>query len=151
MSAGRTTGEVLVGAAVLAVAAGFLVFAADSTKIGAQSTYDLVANFRKADGVAIGGDVRISGIKVGTVRNVALNPDTYEAKLDLSIRDDVKIPEDSSAMITSDGLLGGAYIAIQPGGSDFMLEAGDVFAATQGSINILDLVGKAISGGVGSQ
>ena len=142
--------ETVIGAVVLAVAGGFLVYAAQTSDVRVGGgAYELVANFRKAEGVTVGGDVRISGVKVGSVRDMSLNTETYQARVVMGIRPDVSIPEDSAATIATDGLLGGAHVAIQPGGSEFMLEPGDEFSFTQGSVNILDLVGRAISGGGG--
>jgi len=139
--------ETTIGAVVLAVAIGFMIFAARSADISTASTYELTAQFRKADGVNVGGDVRIAGVKVGTVRAMALNPDSFQAEVRMALRRDVMVPDDSAATIASDGLLGGAHIAIQPGGSEFMIEPGGAFTITQGSVNLLDLVGRAITGG----
>lgn len=139
--------ETAIGAAVLAVAGGFLVYAAQHASIDGGGGYTLTAQFRKAEGVTVGGDVRISGVKIGAVRALTLNPESFQAEVTLSIDGDVRLPDDSSASIASDGLLGGAHVAIQPGGSEFMLEAGDEIAYTQGSVSILDLVGRAITGG----
>lgn len=143
----NATVEAVIGAAVLAVAGGFFVYAAQTADVSMGGTYPLTANFRRADGLVTGGDVRISGVKVGSVRSMDLDPQTYEARVVVSIRQGVLVPDDSSATISSDGLLGGAHVAIQPGGSDLMLEPGDTFTFTQGSVNILDLVNRAITGG----
>jgi phospholipid/cholesterol/gamma-HCH transport system substrate-binding protein len=142
-----STAEAVIGAAVIAVAAGFFVYAARTAEISVGGTYPLTANFRKADGLTTGGDVRISGVKVGTIRSMALNPETFEAQVVIAVPASLRLPDDSSATIQSDGLLGGAHVAIQPGGSSFMLEPGDSFAHTQGAVNILDLVNRAITGG----
>ena len=142
--------ETLVGAAVLAVAGAFLVYAAQTADVSTGAgAYDLVAKFRKADGVTAGADVRVSGVKVGSVRTVSLDPESYQAVATLSIRAGVSIPEDSSAAIAADGLLGGAHVAIQPGGSEFMLESGDEFDFTQGSVNVMDLIGRFVTGSGG--
>lgn len=140
------TSETLIGAAVVAVAAGFMVYGANTADIAmGGSNYELVAKFRKAEGITVGGDVRLSGVKIGTISSVELDPDTYQALLRFQVRDEIKLPEDSDAKIASEGLLGGAHVAIGPGASDFMLENGDEIEYTQGSISILDLVGQAIT------
>ena len=147
-TASGNVAETLVGALVLATAIGFVVYTAQGTDVGVGGDeYEISANFRKADGLTIGGDVRISGIKIGTVTSLSLDPATYDAKVAFSIRRGVDIPSDSSARIASEGLLGGAYVSIEPGADDIMLENGGTLTYTQGSIDILDLVGKAISGG----
>ena len=135
--------ETLIGAAVLAVAGGFLVYAANTADISVGGTgYELSADFRKAEGLTVGGDVQISGVKVGSISSVTLNPKNYFASVTMNIRDGVQIPEDSIAKIVSEGLLGGNFIAVDPGSSDFMLEPGAPFEHTQGSINLIDLVIK---------
>jgi phospholipid/cholesterol/gamma-HCH transport system substrate-binding protein len=139
--------ETTIGAVVLAVAAGFLVYAANTADVGSNGPgYELVAKFRKAEGIDVGGDVRIAGIKVGSISDMRLNPDTYFATVTLNIEDDVKVPEDSLAKITSASLLGDSFIAIDPGGSDLMLEPGEELGFTQSSISVGDLIGKFIGG-----
>jgi phospholipid/cholesterol/gamma-HCH transport system substrate-binding protein len=139
--------ETAIGAVVLAVAAGFIVYASQFADISGGGSYELTANFRKAEGLGVGGDVRISGVKVGAVRAMGLDPETFEARVTLAIENGVMIPEDSAATIASDGLLGGAHVAIQPGGAEFTIEPGGQITITQSSISILDLIGRAISGG----
>ena len=135
--------ETLIGALVIAVAGGFLVYAANTADVSVGGGgYALSAEFRKAEGLSIGGDVQISGVKVGSITSISLNPETFRAAVGMSIRDGVKVPEDSLAKIASEGLLGGNFISIDPGGSEFMLESGDSFDHTQGSINLIDLVLK---------
>lgn len=142
--------ETAIGAAVLAAAVGFFLYAANVAEIGfGGDDYPLVATFRKAEGVAPGGDVRLSGVKIGSVSAIELDPQTYQARVVLAIDQGVALPEDSSAVVASDGLLGGAHIAIQPGGSEAMMPAGAEFGYTQSSVNLLDLVGRYISGGGG--
>lgn len=143
--------ETLIGAAVLAAAAGFLVYAGRTADIGPSTgdRYELTAAFRKAEGLTVGGDVRVAGVKVGTVRSLELDQETYRAVATLAIEDEVKLPEDSDAAILTEGLLGGTYVGITPGGSEFDLEPGDEIMFTQGSVNLMDLVGRAITGGGG--
>jgi phospholipid/cholesterol/gamma-HCH transport system substrate-binding protein len=139
--------ETMIGAVVLAITAGFLVYAANTADIGPDGPgYELVAKFRKAEGIDVGGDVRIAGIKVGKISDMTLNPDTYFATITFIIDDDVKVPEDSLAKITSASLLGDSFIAIDPGGSDLMLEPGEELGFTQSSISVGDLIGKFIGG-----
>lgn len=142
-----STAEAVIGAIVLAVAGGFFFYAARTADVGLSGTYPLTANFRRADGLSSGVDVRISGVKVGTVRAMDLDPQTYEARVTMAVQQGIRLPDDSAATIASDGLLGGAHVAIKPGGSEFMLEPGDSFTFTQGAVNILDLVNRAITGG----
>ena len=138
--------ETLIGAAVLVIAGGFLVYAANTADVSTSGGYQVSAKFRKAEGVNTGGDVRIAGVKVGTITDMELDTQTYFATLTLSLRSNVQIPDDSSAKITSASLLGDSFVAIDPGGSEYMLEPGDEIQYTQGSVSMGDLIGKVIQG-----
>ena len=142
--------ESLIGAIVLVVAAGFLTFAYRTTDIGTVGGYSLIAKFDRIDGLSVGSDVRMSGIKIGSVIDQKLDPDTFEAVVQLSINNAIVLPEDTSAKITSEGLLGGYYMSIEPGGSIDMLESGDQIQYTQGSVDLMGLVGKAMFSAAGS-
>ena len=141
--------ETLIGAAVIAVAAFFLAFAYSSTGSAPVSGYDVVAKFNRADGVNVGTDVRLSGIKIGSVSDLTLDPKNYLVTVHMNIRDDIKIPDDSSLIVTSSGLLGSSYISLTPGGSDKMLAAGGMIQNSQGSVDLMGLVGRFIGGGGG--
>jgi phospholipid/cholesterol/gamma-HCH transport system substrate-binding protein len=139
------------GAVVLIVAALFLVFAYSRADVGEVSGYTLKASFDRVDGVKPGADVRISGIKVGSVLTQKLNSETYLAEMRLSIDPSVKLPKDSAAKILVSGLLGDTYISLSPGGSDDMLKDGDEIQYTQGSVDIISLVGQAVFGKAGAE
>ena len=143
----NNTVETLIGAIVVAVAAGFLFFAYTSTGSGSVAGYDVVAKFSSADGLSPGTDVRLHGIKVGTVSNLSLDPRTYYAVVHFNISNDVKIPDDSSVKITSSGFLGSNYVAIQPGGSTKMIASGGELTNTQGAVDVMGLIGRAVTGG----
>jgi phospholipid/cholesterol/gamma-HCH transport system substrate-binding protein len=147
----NSTTETLIGTLVVAVLAGFLFFIYSSNSQGSVSGYDVKASFTTADGVSPGTDVRLNGIKIGTVSSMDLDPRTYQAILHMTISSDVKLPDDSSAKITQAGLLGGYYLAIVPGGSDKMLVAGGVITNTQGSVDVMSLIGRFIYGNSGSK
>ncbi|MSP94724.1 MAG: outer membrane lipid asymmetry maintenance protein MlaD [Alphaproteobacteria bacterium] len=136
--------ETLIGAVVIAVAALFLMFAYTSTGSGPVRGYDVVAEFNRADGVNTGTDVRMSGIKVGAVSGMRLDPQTYSAVLTLALENSIKIPDDSSARITSEGLLGSQYVSIEPGGSQDFLVAGGRIENTQGAVDLMGLIGKVM-------
>jgi phospholipid/cholesterol/gamma-HCH transport system substrate-binding protein len=147
----NNTVETLIGAIVVAVAAAFLFFAYSSTHSGGLSGYDLKATFNSADGITSGADVRLHGIKIGTVSSIDLDPKSYNAIVHLSLRDDVKIPDDSSIKVISSLLGGNSYLAVQPGGSDRMLPAGATITNTQGSVDLMGLIGRAIYGNSGAK
>jgi phospholipid/cholesterol/gamma-HCH transport system substrate-binding protein len=139
--------ETLIGAAVLAVAVLFLLFAYSGTGIGGISGYEVTAKFGRINGVTVGSDVRMSGVKIGTVSAVEIDPQDYGAVTHLIIADDLQLPDDSSVRITSDGLLGNQYVSIEPGGSQTMLEPGGEIEYTQGAIDLIGLLGRTIFGG----
>jgi phospholipid/cholesterol/gamma-HCH transport system substrate-binding protein len=144
--------EIVTGAAVLLVAGGFLVFAIANTgqKFGEEG-YRLNATFDHADGLSVGAEVRIAGVKVGSIQSIALNPKTYLADVAFTVQDGVKLTDDSSATISTDGLLGGKYLALATGGDDKYLQPGGLITVTQGSVNLEALIGKYIFGGTGGK
>jgi len=143
--------ETVIGAAVIVIAVAFFTYAYKTSGAGTGSGgYTVMATFEKIDGVSTGTDVRMSGIKVGTVSAEKLNPETYEAVVSMTITPDLKIPDDSTAKITSEGLLGGNYITLEPGGSETMVADGGMLVNTQGSIDLLGLLGQAIFSSKGS-
>jgi len=144
----HSAGEVTLGAAVLAGALAFGVYTIQSTGYSLGGTgYDLTASFRSIEGVTVGTDVRLAGVKVGTVTDIALNPTTYRADTVVTVEDGIQIPDDSAIIIASEGLLGGNYVEISPGGSPFFFAAGDEILDTQGSISLLSLLLKYVGGG----
>ena len=146
----RNMVETLMGAVVLLVAALFLVFAYSRADVGEVAGYTLLARFDRVDGVKPGADVRISGIKIGSVLSQKLDPETYLAEMRISVDPSVKLPKDSAAKILMSGLLGDTYISLSPGGSDEMFKDGDEIQYTQGSVDIISLVGQAVFGKAGA-
>jgi phospholipid/cholesterol/gamma-HCH transport system substrate-binding protein len=140
----RNAVEVLSGAVVLLVAAGFLGYAVAHSGRGAVSGYTLNAKFDHIDGLPVGSDVRMAGVKVGSVISARIDPQSYLALVTLSVRDGLKLPKDSSAAIDSDGLLGGKYLSLSPGGDTTMLQPGQTITITQSSVSLEQLLGKFI-------
>jgi phospholipid/cholesterol/gamma-HCH transport system substrate-binding protein len=134
--------ETVMGAVVLVVAALFLFFAYSSSQRRSVPGYQLSAQFDNIDGIRDGSDVRISGIKVGSVLGTTLDPKTFLATVRLSVQPSVQLPDDSVAEIVSSGLLGDKYMALVPGGSDKDLPAGGQIKFTQSSVNIEHLIGQ---------
>lgn len=143
--------ETLIGAVVLVVAAVFLVFAYGKSGVGHIAGYELKAKFSRVDGIAVGSQVRMAGIKVGAVVEQHLDPKDYRAVVTLNVERTVQLPEDSAIKIASDGLLGGKYLSLEPGGAEQMLKAGEEIKFTQGSIDLMDLVGQYMFSNAGSQ
>ena len=145
MAENRT--EVLVGGLVLAAALGFVVYAGQLTGLTSNpSGYSLNASFRSLEGITVGSDVRLAGVKIGSISSVELDPQTYRAKTIFTIGADVKIPDDSAVVISSEGLLGGNFVEIMPGASDFYYEAGAEIEDTQGAVSLISLLMKFVSG-----
>ncbi|MEM8770609.1 MAG: outer membrane lipid asymmetry maintenance protein MlaD [Pseudomonadota bacterium] len=138
--------ETIVGLVVIGVAAAFLFYAygASGQKLGGDQ-YRLDAVFGRIDGITIGSEVRIAGVKVGAVSSNRLDTDTYEATVQMTIDAGVPVPDDSVAKIVSDGLLGGAHVAIEPGASEEFLGEGERITITRGSVDLLNLAVQAFT------
>lgn len=142
--------EVLAGAAVLALAVGFLVYAnRDSSYVQTGASYPLSASFRSVEGITVGSDIRLAGVKVGTITDLTLNPATFMADAKLSVRSDLELPDDSAIVISSEGLLGGNFVEILPGGSPDNLAPGSEIEDTQGAVSIVTLLMKFAGGSGG--
>jgi phospholipid/cholesterol/gamma-HCH transport system substrate-binding protein len=140
--------EVITGAVVVAAAAGFLVYAsqfADARGAGA-GFYEMSASFRSIEGVSVGTDVRLGGVKIGTVTELALNPDTFRADAVFTVQDSLALPEDTAVIVSSEGLLGGSFLELLPGGSPFNLEPGSVIEDTQSSVSLITLLMRFVAG-----
>lgn len=140
--------EILTGALVLAVAVGFIVWAGQGHGIGtASGSYPLQASFRSVEGVSVGTDVRMAGVKIGTVTDITLDPKTFFADMHFTVRNGVEVPDDSQVIVASEGLMGGAFVEIQPGGSLTNLAPGEEVTDTQGAVSLLNLMMKFAGGG----
>ena len=140
----RSIAEVLTGAVVLLVAAAFLGYAVAHSGRSAASGYTLFARFEHIDGLGVGADVRVAGVKVGSVNEARIDPQNFQAVVALSVRGDIKLPKDSAAIITSESLLGGKYVSLQPGGDETLLQPGQTITITQSSVSLEELLGKFI-------
>ena len=145
----ENTTEVLVGGIVLAAAIFFGVYGAQVAGLAERGgeSYALTASFRSVEGVNVGTDVRLAGVKVGTVTGVTLNPETYRADTTVTLREGTQVPDDSAIVISSEGLLGGNFVEIVPGGSPFYYAPGDEILDTQGSVSLISLLLKFVTSG----
>ncbi|UFN51177.1 outer membrane lipid asymmetry maintenance protein MlaD [Roseomonas sp. OT10] len=145
MKGRRSWAEILAGLVILGVAAAFLVYAlSHSGRTAAGSGLTLTARFDRIDGLAPGADVRIAGVRVGNVTDQRIDPNTFLAVLRLQVDGALKLPDDTSAEITSEGLLGGKYVALVPGGSDRLLPDGGTITITQPAVSLESLLGRFI-------
>jgi phospholipid/cholesterol/gamma-HCH transport system substrate-binding protein len=140
----RGIAEVLTGAVVLLVAAGFLAFAVAHSGRTVGAGYHITARFDRIDGLTPGAEVRIAGVKVGTVIDERIDPKTFMAEVTLSVRDDIHLPKDSSAEVTSESLLGGKFLNLTPGGAEAVIPPGGAITITQSSVSLEQLLGKFI-------
>ena len=136
--------EIIVGTFVLLSAAFFFFSSFKNAKVNDQKGYALLAKFDNIDGLAQGSDVKISGVKVGSISEQSLDEKTFRATLKLNIDDKIKLPADSSAKVSSEGLLGSKYLSIEPGADEEILKEGDEIIFTQSSVNFEELLGKFI-------
>lgn len=142
----RNAVETVMGAVVVVVAAVFLFFAYTTTQVNATGGTDYTARFDRVEGLHDGGDVKISGIKVGTIVSQALDPKTFLATVTISIDPKIKLPVDSVAVITSSGLLGDKYLSIEPGNEDQIIPPGGRITHTQSAMSLESLIGQVIYG-----
>lgn len=139
--------EVLMGAAVLFVAAGFAFYAAKGAGFGGgANSYPLSASFRSVQGISAGTDVRLGGVKIGSVTGLSLNPQTYFADATIAVQNGIELPVDSAILISQDGLLGGSFVEIIPGGLPDILAPGDEIEDTQGAVSVISLMMKFAGG-----
>jgi phospholipid/cholesterol/gamma-HCH transport system substrate-binding protein len=136
--------EIIVGSFVLLCAVFFFFSSLKSAKLNSSGGYHLIAKFENIDGISGGSDVKISGVKIGTVESQFLDEKDFRATLKLNLDSSVKLPLDSSAKVSSEGLLGSKYLSITPGGDEENLKDGEEIRFTQSSVNFEDLLGKFI-------
>ncbi len=136
------TFEILIGAVVLGIAFFFFVYSYKNSGSEHSARVSYNASFDRVDGIVVGSDVRMSGVKIGIIKKLTVNIDTYMAEVSFAINQDIKLPSDSSAEIVSDGLLGGKYLALVPGGGEVFIKAGDSILHTQSSVNLEAMIGQ---------
>ncbi len=140
----RNAIETVMGAVVLLVAGVFVFFAYDMAQVKAVEGYEVTALFYKIGGLNEGSDVRISGIKVGTVIDHNLDPESYDAQVRMTITREVKLPVDTVASIASEGLLGGKYVRLEPGTDKSYIKDGGTITKTKDFRSLEDQVGEII-------
>lgn len=140
----RSVIETILGAVVLFIAGFFLVFSYNTANVKKVTGYELVADFSGIGGLSVGDDVQISGVKVGNVSAVELDGETFLARVHMSINNDIKVPDDTAALISSTSLLGGRYLALEPGASEEMLGNLGKIQFTQAPQNLEQLLGQFI-------
>ena len=140
----RRTVDSVVGFAVFVFGAIFLVIAFQSGGAQSDGGYPLTATFRQVDGITIGSSVHLAGIKVGEVSSLRFEPKTNRAIVELRIRNTIKLPEDTSAQVVTDGLLGAKFIKLVPGGQEETLPPGAALIYVQDGVIVEQLLEKLI-------
>lgn len=135
--------ETVIGFLIIVIATWFFIYAYNTNSMNDDGKgYILNASFQNAEGIVIGSDVMTAGIKIGEVEDMTLDRNTFFAVMKLKIYEGIQVPKDSQAAIVSSGFLGGKFVSIVPGASDFDLNNGDTITFTQSSVNIESLIGK---------
>lgn len=141
---GRRVIETVTGAIVLLIAGYFLVFAYNSADLQPVTGYQLSARFASVGGLSVGADVRIGGVKVGTVTGQDIDPESYRAVVTFDLREGIRLPSDTVASVASDGILGGKYLRLQIGNAETYIEPGGRIAETRDALSLEELLGRAI-------
>lgn len=134
------------GGVVVALALVFALLSGGDVKSAKGGSYLVKATFNRIDGLSSGDEVRLGGVRIGTVAGQMLNQN-YQAVIDMNINDGVNLPTDTSAAIHTDGLFGSKYIVLEPGGEEVNLQEGDVITFTQDSLIVSELLELIISEG----
>ncbi len=138
--------ESLIGAVVVATAVGFLVFAGQVGSFGkSDDSFEYTAKFFSAEGLAVGSEVHLAGVQVGTVTDLSLDRISYQAIATFDVLSDIEIPDDTEAKVASEGLLGGTFLELTPGGSEVMLKPGEEIIYTQGALSLLNLLMRFVT------
>ena len=147
---GRSIFETVLGAVVLAVALLFLGFAYSSSDLKVAKGYTISANFPMVDGLKEGIDVKINGVKVGSVQDLNLitdpGPNQYLVHVTMTVDPNVRLPTDTIAMIATESLLGGKYMSLEPGVDEDMIKSDGTgrITRTQAPLRLDDLIGQLI-------
>ena len=120
----------------------FYVYVTVDSKLFKSERFRLHAQFDNVEGIVTGSKVKLSGVNIGTVKCIALDPDIFYASITMDFDNVFSFPDDTEASVQLEGLLGGSYISILPGGSDVLLLNNQEIIYTQGSTSILNLMLK---------
>jgi phospholipid/cholesterol/gamma-HCH transport system substrate-binding protein len=140
----RNIVETILGAVVLLVAAGFVFFFYRTTDIKPATGYEITASFEKVDGLETGSPVRIGGVRVGQVLGFELDKKNYRAVVHMNIDNGIDLPVDTSAVITSAGLLDGKYMTLQPGNDEEILKPNGKIEYTQTTPSLEQMLGQFV-------
>lgn len=140
----RSLAETILGAVVILVAGIFLAYSYKAADVGTGEGYVITADFSSVGGLKSGDNVQVSGVKIGNIAKVELVPETYLARVYLNIREEFSFPKDTSAAISSESLLGGLYLSLDPGAEEDMIPPGGKIQFTQAPQNLEQMLGQFI-------
>ncbi len=140
----RNVVETVLGAVVIIGAVVFLAFSYTSSNVGDVDGYRITADFSDIGGLKVGDEVQVSGVKVGQIAGIALDPKAYLARVTIEVGQNIKLPSDTAALISSTSLLGGKYLQLEPGGAEDYIENNGRIEFTQAPQNLEQLLGKFI-------
>tara|TARA_B100001093_G_scaffold437640_1_gene436647 strand:- start:114 stop:635 length:522 start_codon:yes stop_codon:yes gene_type:complete len=141
----RKSAEAFVGFVVLSIIGISVYFAFLSTDLKPEGGYKVTAQFTAVDGLVVGSDVRIGGVKVGAVTDQKVDPQTFKAVVTMTIRSDVRLASDTRVRIGNDGLLGGNYIKLEPGGGKKSVGDGAELRKTKDVISLGELLERVLA------
>ncbi|HAA91996.1 MAG: outer membrane lipid asymmetry maintenance protein MlaD [Rhodospirillaceae bacterium] len=140
----RKSVETILGATVLSIIGISVYFAFSATDLKPDEGYKVTAQFNAVDGLVVGGDVRIGGVKIGTVVDQKVDPESFKAVVTMTIRPDVRLTKDTQVRIGNDGLLGGNYIKLEPGGGKKLIGDGAELKKTKDVISLGELLERVL-------
>ncbi len=140
----RNVIETVLGGVVLIIAGVFLVISYNSSDLRPVEGYKVMAKVNSIDGLVVGSDVRIAGVKVGSVIDQRIDPEDYRAVVTMTVIPSIKLPTDTLVRVSSNGLLGDKYIKLEPGGKETFIQPGKELADTKDVISLEELLGKVI-------
>jgi phospholipid/cholesterol/gamma-HCH transport system substrate-binding protein len=146
----KYTMETAVGIFVMIglLSVGYLTVQLGRVPILEGDTYRLNALFTSVSGLRVGSPVNMFGIEVGRVDQLVMDQESQQAKVEMTLRKDVKVYEDAIASIKTEGLIGDKFVSIQPGGSGEQLKPGGTIIQTQPAVDVADIIGKYAFGDV---
>jgi phospholipid/cholesterol/gamma-HCH transport system substrate-binding protein len=138
--------ETVVGGIVVLVAVVFLAFGYLSTSNvpNGSSGVTYKAVFDSVDGISLNSEVKIGGVCVGAVSSIDFD-EAYRVVVTLRVKKNINIPDDSSVAITSSGMMGDKFVAINPGVSESLLESGGTFIYAKSPLNLESIINKVIA------
>jgi phospholipid/cholesterol/gamma-HCH transport system substrate-binding protein len=142
--------EIFVGLFVFVglAAVAFLAIRIAGGRLGSPDTQSITARFTNANGLKKGSTVRISGVTIGDVTQVKLNPEDLAALVTMRVAADLKLDDDTVAAVRSAGIIGEKFISLKPGSSGVAFKPGAILVDTESAVDLEDLISRFAFGSV---